>query len=179
MQRCWREDHDKLTFIICLPLDDQQLEILPGASDSPNRMVGDVNLFLSPADEDPEGYIGELELMIAPSSKRRQGLGRSAILVFLNYIQKHFVDILAEYRQTEYLDRMSLLQMRVKIGSKNEKSIKLFESIGFVKVQEGANYFGEFELMLEGLLDEERTNGLLKKYKIEGYQELPYVESRE
>lgn len=46
-----------------------------GVSDAPDRMIGDVNLFLSPADEDPEGCIGELERkyarIIALSSKIR------------------------------------------------------------------------------------------------------------
>jgi hypothetical protein len=83
-------------------------------------------------------------------------------------------EILAEYRQKEAVERMSLLQLKVKIGSKNEKSIRLFESIGFIKVEEGANYFGEFELVLEGFLGEARTGGLLKKYNIEEHHEVSY-----
>ena len=69
---------------------------------------------------------------------------------------------------------MFLLQLKVKIGSKNEKSIKLFQSIGFIKVEEGPNYFGEFELVLEGFLGEDRTSELLKKYRIEDYDEVSY-----
>lgn len=60
MQQSWRDDHDKLTFIACLPSSDDE-ELVAGICDAPDRMVGDVNLFLSPADEDPEGCIGELE----------------------------------------------------------------------------------------------------------------------
>lgn len=64
MQQSWRNDHDKLTFIACLPaIEDIQVDgsVLAGTCDAPDRMIGDVNLFLSPADEDPEGCIGELE----------------------------------------------------------------------------------------------------------------------
>ncbi len=40
---------------------------------------------------------------------------------------------------------------RVKIGKDNARSIKLFESLGFVKTEEVANYFGEFELRDHGM----------------------------
>ncbi|KAF1987709.1 hypothetical protein K402DRAFT_411964 [Aulographum hederae CBS 113979] len=57
MQRSWREDTDKLTFIACLPP-----AFAPNASlkaqehDGPDRMIGDVNLFLRDyEDEDEEG----------------------------------------------------------------------------------------------------------------------------
>jgi hypothetical protein len=72
---------------------------------------------------------------------------------------------------------MSLLQLKVKVGSKNEKSIRLFESIGFIKVAEGPNYFGEFELVFEGFLGKERTGGLMGKYGIERYREMEYVQA--
>lgn len=183
MQNSWRTDHDKLTFIACLPLAPKSYgknasasAISPGICDAPERMIGDVNLFLSPADEDEEGCIGELELMIAPTSVRRQGYGRTTILTFLHYLQTHLEEILAEYMQGQSQTRMSLLQLKVKIGSKNEKSIKLFESIGFIKVYESPNYFGEFELVLEGFLGEKRIHDLFEKFKIEGYQELLYGE---
>jgi L-amino acid N-acyltransferase YncA len=113
--------------------------------------------------------------MIAPTSLRRQGYGRATVLTFLHYIQTHLPQILAEYKNNEGVEKMSLLQLKVKIGSKNEKSIKLFESIGFIKIAEGPNYFGEFELLLEGFLGEERTRSLLARYGIEGYRELEYV----
>jgi RimJ/RimL family protein N-acetyltransferase len=178
MQASWRSDHDKLTFIACLPLPQGQNKASAGECDSPFRMIGDVNLFLSAADEDDEGCIGELELMIAPTSIRRQGYGRATILTFMQYIQSHLEEILAEYRKGEEKEMMNLLQLKVKIGSRNEKSIRLFESIGFLKVGEGPNYFGEFELVFEGFLGEERISGLLEKYGVGGYRELPYLEGR-
>ena len=116
--------------------------------------------------------------MIAPTSHRRHGYGRATILTFLHYIQTHLPSILSEYKSKEGVERMSLLQLKVKIGSKNEKSIKLFESIGFIKVVEGPNYFGEFELVFEGFLGEERTRGLLERWEIEGYREIGHIRGR-
>jgi hypothetical protein len=177
MQQSWRSDHDKLTFIACLPIDKAPKELLAGTIDTPDLMIGDVNLFLSAADEDPEGCIGELELMIAPPSLRRRGYGRATVLTFLHYIETHLEEILDEYKKGQAVDKMSLLQLKVKIGSKNENSIKLFKSIRFIMVDEGPNYFGEVELVFEGFLGEERTKGLLETYGIEGYSEMPYVEA--
>ncbi|KAE8452445.1 hypothetical protein EG329_000347 [Mollisiaceae sp. DMI_Dod_QoI] len=172
MQASWRSDHDKLTFIACMPSSLASVKV--GDCDTPERMIGDVNLFLSVADEDEEGCIGELELMIAPTEARKQGYGRATILTFLHYIQIHLDDILAEYKSKQSADKMRLLQLKVKIGSKNEKSMKLFESIGFIKVEESPNYFGEFEFVFEGFLDDERTKSLMGRYKVLEYQELEY-----
>jgi RimJ/RimL family protein N-acetyltransferase len=178
MQQSWRSDHDKLTFIACLPpLGATSERIFAGTLDASDRLIGDVNLFLSPSHEDPEGCIGELELMIAPTAMRRHGYGRASILTFLHYIQTHLDEILGEYKKKVTLDNMHLLQLKVKIGSKNTKSISLFESIGFIKVGEVPNYFGEIELTFEGLIGKERTYGLLEKYDIKGYRELQYVSS--
>ena len=55
MQHSWRVDNDKLTFIVCTHPDmltslyAQTLRrgISPGYQDAPDRMIGDVNLFLS------------------------------------------------------------------------------------------------------------------------------------
>ena len=75
MQQSWRNDPDKLTFIVCLPLSKYEVErapeilyisehstlkmLLPGEHDGPERMVGDVNLFLSRDEEDEESINGE------------------------------------------------------------------------------------------------------------------------
>ncbi|CZR57951.1 related to METHIONYL-TRNA SYNTHETASE, mitochondrial [Phialocephala subalpina] len=174
MQASWRADHDKLTFIACMP--SSLASVKAGECDAPDRMIGDVNLFLSPADEDEEGCIGELELMIAPKDSRRQGYGRATILTFLHYIQLHLDGLLAEYKSKLGLDKMKLLQLKVKIGSKNDKSIKLFESLGFIKIGESPNYFGEFELVFEGFLDDERTRSLMDRYKVLDFREMQYHE---
>ena len=176
MQQSWRDDHDKLTFIACLPFDDVPEEVVAGAQDSPSRMIGDVNLFLSAADDDPEGCVGELELMIARSSLRRKGYGRAAVLAFLHYIATHLQDIMDEYKKSLPADKMSLVELNVKIGGQNESSIRLFESIGFIQTRDSPNYFGEIELALEGSISEGKTAELLQKYGIQEYHEIPYIE---
>jgi RimJ/RimL family protein N-acetyltransferase len=192
MQRSWRTDPDKLTFIACLPTDapvsnPKRPNVVGRKDDAPKSMLGDINLFLTPADEDPKGCIGELELMIAPTEARRRGYGRAALLAFLMYMQKNLDAILQEYSTSleqasqksdaeaeTSTSKMCLLQLRVKIGSKNEKSINLFTSVGFVKVGEGENYFGEVELVFEGSLGKGRVESLFEKWKVTGYEELEY-----
>lgn len=176
MQRSWRSDHDKLTFIACLPIDGATDRIICGSQDAPARMLGDVNLFLSAAADDPEDCVGELEIMIARSSLRRRGYGRAAIVAFLHYIAQNIYGILDEYRKSQSAEKMSLGKLRVKIGSTNEKSIRLFESIGFIQTKEGPNFFDEIELAMDGPVDEARTITLLQKYEMQGYREIRYTE---
>lgn len=178
MQQSWRTDSDKLTFIACLPLapSNSPSTVQPGTADAPSQLLGDVNLFLTQAEEDDEGVIGELELMIAPTAHRRKGYGRATVLTFMQYITAHLSSILTEYGdgQTPKIEKPRLLQLKVKIGSKNEKSIALFESIGFLKVGEGPNYFGEVELVFEGFLGKDRIKGLRDKFGVVTYDELCY-----
>ncbi|KAJ4317879.1 hypothetical protein N0V94_004709 [Neodidymelliopsis sp. IMI 364377] len=64
MQRSWREDADKLTFIVCTTSDAQQYEstaasngarkVEAGREDAPEFMIGDVNLFLYDDDDDDD-----------------------------------------------------------------------------------------------------------------------------
>lgn len=189
MQRSWRTDPDKLTFIACLPLPvhaaGPEARIIAREDDTWDQMVGDINLFLTPADEDPEGCIGEIELMIAPKEHRRKGYGRAALLTFLMYLERHLEGILEEYGASVKgkadedgaegeKGKMRLLQLRVKIGSKNEKSINLFKSVGFVKVGEGENYFGEVEMVFEGFLERGRIEGQFRRWGILDYEEMRY-----
>lgn len=142
MQRKWREDGDKLTFIICAAEEGEA---------GGWRMVGDVNCFLfENEDEDDEGVVGELELMIAESEYRRRGIGRAALRVFMGYIHRHWGEIAAEFRSTSCASTdagRQLSYLRVKINQENTGSIRLFEGLGFEKVGDGkANFFGEVEL---------------------------------
>ncbi|KAJ5610494.1 hypothetical protein N7510_007213 [Penicillium lagena] len=123
MQRSWRLDPDKLTFIICRPIhipippyseaatststsagvinNINTAPTLTPEDDSPPNMIGDINLFLR-IDDGDEGdsapqLIGEIELMVAEKANQRRGFGRAALLIFLRYIAEHESGILAEF----------------------------------------------------------------------------------
>jgi len=173
MQRSWREDRDKLTFIICQPLSSPphlpEDVMKGGIDDAPDRMLGDINLFLFPPEDDEDNVeppangrdgsagsvIGELELMIANPTHRRKGYGRAALLTFLSYIISNWMSIYSEYTDQRpslhptgslASTHPELRYLRVKINESNVGSIHLFESVGFKRMAEKANYFGEVEL---------------------------------
>ncbi|KAL5359203.1 GNAT domain-containing protein [Aspergillus floccosus] len=168
MQQSWRQDPDKLTFIICLPTPSSQADNGPSPlrseDNSPERMVGDINLFLR-IDDGEEGasapqIIGEIELMIAEKQNQRKGFGRAALLAFLRYIVDYEAEILREFvgRDASASEALSKVAagagadgwrfscLSVKIGQANVRSLALFESVLFRKVTDEPNYFGEFEL---------------------------------
>lgn len=168
MQRSWRTDNDKLTFIVCQSRElTSKTEIVQaGVEDRPERMIGDINLFLfEPEDDDdedndadvngiktsngdkiPKAIVGEIELMIARKDLHRQGYGRAALLAFTSYILDSWDRIAAEYSSTKDESPRTLEYLRVKINQSNARSIALFRSIGFAQTTAGANYFGEVEL---------------------------------
>ncbi|KAI0135707.1 GNAT domain-containing protein [Daldinia grandis] len=190
-QASWRESRDKLTFIVCAPL------VRGGEADASSgsggkeggrevvfagveRMVGDVNLFLSPWDGEGGGggqgegreqmgdggeqmgdgeeakayYTAEIDIMIADPKFRGVGLGRAAVATFLSFVRRHLDGILAEY--TGSLDirsangRPVLKDVVAKINAGNKASIVLFQALGFRQRGE-TNYFGEIEMVLEGV----------------------------
>lgn len=119
-------------------------------------MIGDINLFLFEPDTDDllqsvalitpstPSLIGELELMIALPQHRHRGYGRAALLTFIDYILTHWTSIAMEYAKDKLPPQLSFLRVKVQEG--NLGSVRLFESLGFVRVSEKANYFGELEL---------------------------------
>ncbi|KAL4869439.1 hypothetical protein BDV12DRAFT_196281 [Aspergillus spectabilis] len=184
MQQSWRNDADKLTFIICLPLSlplaqedsvNGENPTLAKESDSPTQMIGDINLFLR-IDDGEEGtsspeIIGEIELMIAEKKDQRRGFGKAALLTFLRYMVGHEREIVDEFLRGES-DRDGRVKERkfaalsVKIGEMNERSLNLFESVGFERIRGGPNYFGEWELR--------RTELGLEGAGVGGYREVVY-----
>jgi len=170
MQQSWRTDPDKLTFIICQPLSIAKTNdhfsitsIKAQEADTNDEMIGDINLFLFRPDstemeEDVSNLggdvVGEVELMIARKDLQQKGYGRAALLAFLDYILANWSGIAQEYAQqgnddasgSKHVSPLQLSFLRVKIKVNNTGSMRLFESVGFVRTVEEANYFGEIEL---------------------------------
>lgn len=156
--------------------------------DVPERMVGDVNLFLYPDEDDeyeeeeqeqeqeqpaftdPRFCVGEVDIMIADQQHRGRGLGRAVMQTFLKYISRNLGGIMHEYTQDKDIQTPPQLKLfMAKINQGNTKSIALFKSLGFK--QEGeVNYFGEVKLVLRDL-------GMLAADVPEGYAELVYSRS--
>lgn len=183
MQRSWREDADKLTFIVCTHHGEQYYNdivrsprtrsIIPGHQDAPKWMIGDVNLFLcdhededepndgngkiggSKGDEEtPKPVIGELEIMIARKDQQGKGMAQETLRAFMSYVQSSLDGIGAEYAGRRGI---ALKYLRVKIDKDNVRSLRLFERVGFLRTAAEPNYFGEVELrtpIVEGRLRE-------------------------
>ena len=183
MQRSWRTDNDKLTFIVChsRESENESQTVQGGQDDRSERMIGDINLFLfEPEDDDDEDHnsnvqhalVGEIELMIARKDLHRQGYGRAVLLSFTAYILDTWEHIAAEYSNGAGDQTPRPLQyLRVKINQSNARSIALFQSIGFVQTAAGANYFGEVELRWQPSRSELET-----RKGWEASQQLEYVE---
>ncbi|XP_045841281.1 N-acetyltransferase 9 isoform X2 [Meles meles] len=111
MQRSWREDADKCTFIV---LDAEKWQARPSTTEE-SCMAGDVNLFLTDL-EDPS--LGEIEVMIAEPSCRRRGFGTEAVLMMMSF----------------GVTKLGLTKFEAKIGQGNEPSIRMFQKLHFEQV---------------------------------------------
>ncbi|XP_008312531.1 alpha/beta-tubulin-N-acetyltransferase 9 [Cynoglossus semilaevis] len=110
MQRSWREDSDKCTFII---LDKQQWA--DPSVEEEQCMLGDVNIFLT----DPtDPTLAELEVMIAEPSYRGRGFGKEVTRMMMFY----------------GVAKLGIKTFQAKIGLSNEVSILMFKKLNFKEV---------------------------------------------
>lgn len=177
----WRAAADKLTFIVCQPMEARaggSEDAVAGVDDAPGRMVGDINFFLYPWEDEEEEeqrgkkgedrlVYGEVDVMIAKGEHRGLGLGRAAVTALLHFVlQRHRSAILAEAAAAAGTRPAQLRRLVVKIQATNAASIGLFTGLGF-RQRGGVNYFGEVE-MVQDLVDGDEVPP-------EGYVERTYV----
>ncbi|KAF7552022.1 hypothetical protein G7046_g7554 [Stylonectria norvegica] len=150
-QQSWRTSTDKLTFIVCAPLEDGKGAATAREADADERMMGDINFFLHPYSsddgdevEEQNWYTGEVDVMIASPTHRGKGLGRAAVCTLLVYVQKHIRAILEEHAPG---NGAVLKELMVKIKENNVGSRALFRGLGFVQKGE-VNYFGEVVMLM-------------------------------
>nr|XP_046233095.1 N-acetyltransferase 9 isoform X3 [Scatophagus argus] len=110
MQRSWREDDDKCTFII---LDKQRWA--DTSVEEEQCMVGDVNIFLTDP-TDPSS--AELEIMIAEPGYRGKGIGKEVTRMMMCY----------------GVTKLGVKKFQVKIGLDNQISINMFKKLHFQEV---------------------------------------------
>ncbi|KAI0593078.1 acetyltransferase domain-containing protein [Biscogniauxia sp. FL1348] len=169
-------------------------------TDAPARMVGDVNLFLTPWEEEEEENgeqvggqhrfcSGEVDIMIADPADRGRGAGKAAVAAFLAFVRRNLGPILEEYARGGREDkkakiggesnsgRVRLRDLVVKIKADNAGSIALFRGLGFQKTAGGVNYFGEIQMRLEGFGDGD-GDGEKGQGEVGGYRECVYDRSR-
>lgn len=128
MQRAWREDSDKLTFIL---LDRAHFLASSTADRELQAMIGDVNLFLQTQDA-----CAELEVMLAEPAARGKGLGSEAVRAMMLFASS--VGALPN----------DVTSFSAKIGEDNEASRKLFTALGF-QVVARSSIFKEVTLTLD------------------------------
>ncbi|KAJ8515917.1 hypothetical protein ONZ45_g6715 [Pleurotus djamor] len=174
MQRKWREDEDKLTFIILarppsvstgLTTQDPVLYTM--------TMIGDVNLFLKGAqssdgtqNDEEDSFEAEVEIMIAEQDFRRKGLALETLQLMLGYATGSSTgtfpppssSTLTSGQTPACLPPLPVpaSSLVTRISEFNTPSIKLFEKLGFAVTKHVA-VFQEVEMHYQGQAVEEST----------------------
>uniref|UniRef100_UPI00398E78DF alpha/beta-tubulin-N-acetyltransferase 9-like n=1 Tax=Pristiophorus japonicus TaxID=55135 RepID=UPI00398E78DF len=136
MQRSWRMDADKCTFIV---LD--KLRWVSGLCTEEDCMVGDVNVFLTDP-EDPT--MAEIEIMIAEPSYRGKGFGKEVTMMMMYY----------------GVTKLGITKFQATINLENTISIAMFRNFHFEEVSV-SEVFQEVTLWL--LVDDCRRRWLLEQ----------------
>jgi RimJ/RimL family protein N-acetyltransferase len=110
MQASWRNDKDKLTFILI----DKSLMAPALMHHDLNAQCGDVNLYLNLNDHESSS-VAEIEVMVAEEGSRRKGIAKEALQIMMAYA-------VTDLKVTSFV---------AKILESNEPSIRLFESLGY------------------------------------------------
>ncbi|KIO24786.1 hypothetical protein M407DRAFT_15364 [Tulasnella calospora MUT 4182] len=139
MQQKWKEDEDKLTFIVLGRASTNGGEDLSICTEDVRRlpMIGDVNLFFNrTADEEGNDALEvECEVMIAEPEYRGKGLGHAALSMLLSYASLPVPDGLG----------VPTSCFVAKVGLENLPSRALFRKLGF-KETKVVEIFNEVEL---------------------------------
>uniref|UniRef100_A0A336KZZ8 CSON002218 protein n=1 Tax=Culicoides sonorensis TaxID=179676 RepID=A0A336KZZ8_CULSO len=147
MQRSWRDDEDKCTFIVL------SKQIYNKTGDEIKSAVGDTNLFILFDEESGIGSIAETEIMIAESDHRGKGLGLEAMTLMILYGIEH----------------LEVKHFLAKIGLDNSSSIRMFTEKLLFKEDSRSDVFQEITLSKE--VTHEWVQSLKKNlnYSIEKY----------
>ncbi|KAI0684165.1 acyl-CoA N-acyltransferase [Cytidiella melzeri] len=135
MQEKWQSDKDKLTFIVCARSEESRL-----------TMIGDVNLFLKGDPKDDPEFEVEVEIMIAEPGYRRKGHALTALQLLLSYATSPAPAFVPACTHAPLPIPPETLVVR--IGDKNEGSMRLFEKLGFAVTKHVA-VFGEIEMRFQ------------------------------
>ncbi|EAS01956.1 GNAT family acetyltransferase (macronuclear) [Tetrahymena thermophila SB210] len=112
-QLSWLKDNEKYTFIIFekdATIDLQQPNFPEYTKNY--KMAGDINLFFHPYIEENEA---EIDVMIGEKSARKKGLAQTAVQIMMDFGNAFF-------KKNRFI---------AKIKKENQKSISLFEKLGF------------------------------------------------